>query len=117
MKFSDLEFKAHGSLRGAKIAKHTFANQWEISVVTGHEAFYTSEEEPYEVAIFSPDGEYLFGDVFRYQDKEDIDKMLEVIGEDGTTVEKVEEKLTPIPGDLFERAIDAMQSMAKMDTI
>ena len=94
MKFSDLKFKAHGALRGAKTAKHTFANQWTISVVTNHEAFYISDEEPYEVAIFLPDGEYLSGDVFGYQTEENINKMLEVISRDDIVQKDVEKQFT-----------------------
>ena len=119
MKFSDLKFKAHGSLPEASIAKHTFANQWQISVVTGHEAFYISEEKPYEVAIFSPDGDYLFGDVFKYQDKEDINAMIKVLSKDDIKPEEVEKELTPYASaqNFMEKAFDAMESMSKMDTI
>ena len=119
MKFSDLEFKAHRSLVGATIAKHTFANQWVISVVTGHESFYISKEKPYEIAIFSPDGDYLFGDVFKYLDKKDINAMIKVLSKDNIEPEEVKKELKPYAPaqDFMEKAFDAMESMSKMDTI
>ena len=117
MKFSDLKFKAHGSLPRASIAKHTFANQWQISVVTGHEAFYTSAEAPYEVAIFTPDGTYLSGDVFSYQTEEDIDAILEVITRDDIVQKDIEKQFTSDSDDPFGKALKAIKSMAMMDTI
>ena len=101
MKFSDLKFRAHNVLPGASIATHTFANQWKISVVTGHKSggLHISKEKPYEVAILLPDGKYLGGDVFGYQTKEDIDAILariclvnEVISKDDIDKEKFTSK-------------------------
>ena len=94
MKFSDLEFKSHNVLRGASMATHTFANQWAISVVTGHKlgGLYISAEKPYEVVIFLPNGEYLSDDIIPYQTEEDIDQMLEVISRDDIVQKDVEEK-------------------------
>ena len=99
MKFSDLEFKPHNSLVGATSARHTFANQWTISVVTGPNDFQISDERPYEVAILLPDGKYLGGDVFGYQTEEDIDAILariclvnEVISRDDIDKEKFTSK-------------------------
>ena len=114
MKFSDLKFEPHPHLLGATQATHLFANQWTVSVVTGHEAFYTSAEKPYEVAIFTPDGDYLNGDVFSEQTKEDIEAILEVISKDDIDEKAIKEKFISDSDDFLERSIDAMQSLAKM---
>ena len=83
MKFSDLEFKPHPAFTGATIAKHTFANQWKISVVTGNKSLFLYFSSIfYGVAIIQPNGEYLSGGVFRYQTEEEVDAILEVISKD-----------------------------------
>ena len=50
MEIKDLDFKTHKSSPDGKQAKVTFPNGYGASVITG-EVFYTSETQPYEIAV------------------------------------------------------------------
>ena len=80
MKFSDLHFKPMKHTRAGQQAKHRFSNGWSISIITGCGWMYTSPNNPYEVAVIKPTGEFLNDDVLSHQSKEDIDALLKKVG-------------------------------------
>ena len=50
MKLNELTFNQHPNWDGGTRATHTFTNGYGVSVITGSNA-YTSDKEPYEVAV------------------------------------------------------------------
>ena len=68
MNFSALTFEDH-ALKGATVARHTFENGWQISVVSGPEGsglYGQIDSDTFEVAVFTPNGNML-EDVLYYQ--------------------------------------------------
>ena len=68
MNFSDLNFRDH-VLKGATQAKHTFENNWTVSVVSGPAGcglYGDIAHDTFEVAVIRPNGNML-DDVIRWQ--------------------------------------------------
>ncbi len=79
MKFEELVFEEHSLGDGATRAKVTFNNGYGASIVCG-EQFYTSETQPYELAVWHNgslcyDTE-LTDDVIGYLTEDDVTELL-----------------------------------------
>ena len=82
MKIKDLDFKPHHS--NGTIAKAKFPNGYGASVITG-EMFYTSETQPYEIAVLD-DGSITYNtpvtdDVCGYLTESEANGILKQISE------------------------------------
>ena len=80
MNFSALTFEDH-ALKGATKARHTFENDWSISVVAGQKGsglYGIIGDDTFEVAIFRPNGNML-EDVLPWQTPVQITTMMHLI--------------------------------------
>jgi len=81
MTFSDLTFHDHGAIKGATQARHTFENDWTISVVagpTGSGLYGDVQHDTFEVAVFRSNGNML-EDVIRWQTPVQITTLMHLI--------------------------------------
>tara|TARA_R100001443_G_C3347768_1_gene176049 strand:+ start:85 stop:342 length:258 start_codon:yes stop_codon:yes gene_type:complete len=76
LKFENLIFKKHTVVKDAVMASHKFKNGFEISVVGGGNGLYGNGKTSFEVAIFTPNGEFLNGDVKGWQSIEEINNLI-----------------------------------------
>jgi len=80
MNFSALTFSDH-ALKGATVARHTFENDWAISVVAGPKdsgLYGIIGDDTFEVAVFTPNGNML-EDVLPWQTPAQITTMMHLI--------------------------------------
>jgi hypothetical protein len=80
MTFSDLTFSDH-AIKGATQARHTFENDWAISVVagpTGSGLYGDVQHDTFEVAVFRSNGNML-EDVIRWQTPVQITTLMYLI--------------------------------------
>jgi hypothetical protein len=81
MNFSSLQFNDHSVIKGGTIAKHTFTNDWTVSVVSGPEdsgLYGVIGEDTFEVAVYRPNGKML-EDVLSYQTPVQITSLMRLI--------------------------------------
>ena len=81
MNFSSLTFENHPVIKGGTRAKHTFENDWTISVVAGPKDSAVRgdiEHDTFEVAIFRPNGKML-EDTINWQTPVQITTMMHLI--------------------------------------
>lgn len=79
MKLSELDFKNHPNPGFGTITSHTFANGYGASIITGENA-YTSTNAPYELAVLH-NGKITYeteltGDVLGYLTEADVNEYL-----------------------------------------
>jgi hypothetical protein len=80
MHFSSLTFEDH-AIKGGTKARHTFANDWTISVVAGPKdsgLYGIIGEDTFEVAVFRPGG-IMLEDVLSYQTPGRITSLMHLI--------------------------------------
>jgi hypothetical protein len=80
MNFSALTFSDH-VIKGGTKARHTFKNDWTISVVAGPEdsgLYGVISEDTFEVAVIRPNGNML-DDVIPYQTPVQITTLMHLI--------------------------------------
>ena len=83
--FKDLQFEKHPSAFGFSTqATMNFKNNYGVSVITGSSA-YTSDSEPYEIAILYKDeltyNTYITNDVLCYQTEDMVTKVMKQVQE------------------------------------
>ena len=79
--FSALTFSDHSAIKGGTKARHTFANDWTISVVAGPKdsgLYGIIGEDTFEVAVYRPNGNML-DDVIPYQTPVQITTLMHLI--------------------------------------
>ena len=80
MNFSSLTFEDH-AIAGATKARHTFSNDWSISVVAGPEdsgLYGDIKGDTFEVAVIRPGG-IMLEDVLSYQTPVQITSLMHLI--------------------------------------
>ena len=81
MNFSALTFSDHSVIKGGTKARHTFSNDWTVSVIAGPEdsgLYGIIGEDTFEVAVYRPNGKML-EDVLPWQTPVQITSILRLI--------------------------------------
>jgi hypothetical protein len=80
MNFSSLTFEDH-AIKGATKARHTFANDWAVSVVSGPQdsgLYGIIGEDTFEVMVIRPGG-IMMEDVLPYQTPVQVTSLLHLV--------------------------------------